>query len=285
MIDFSYRSDKPIDLQFHSHTFYEVYYFHEGSCNYLIGDKVYALAPGDLIILYGMTLHRPKVDNSVPYIRSIIHFEPSFVKPYAELPGALNVLQPFEQLKNHRLRLRGEQKEEAERILAEMREHQKRGDAVGTSRLMLAFVSLLYFIYEQCKQPMKDRSDASPSKESTVQEIVTALEACYKENFHLEHLEDKLHLTKSYLSKIFKEVTGVTIFHYVYRRRINEAKMMFLLHPEMAVTEVSMSLGFKHLAHFSRMFKQQTGMSPEAFKRSGGYRFDYSRPDRAASGK
>ncbi|MFD1956250.1 AraC family transcriptional regulator [Paenibacillus thailandensis] len=281
MIDFIYRSDKPIDLQFHSHVFYEVYYFHEGSCNYLIGDKVYALAPGDLIIMYGMTLHRPKVDTHVPYIRSIVHFEPSFVKPYAELPNAVNILQPFEQLRNHRLRLSGERKEEAERILLAMHGHNKRGDAVGTGRLTLAFVDLLYFIYEQCMQPMMDKAEASAGKESVVQDIVTALEACYKEDLHMEQLEEKLHLTKSYLSKVFKEVTGVTIFQYVYRRRINEAKMLFLLQPELPVTEVSLRLGFKHLAHFSRMFKQQTGMSPEAFKRGGGYRFEASRATKA----
>lgn len=277
MIEFTYRSDNPIALQFHSHTFYEVYYFHEGSCNYLIGDKVYALSPGDLIIMYGMTLHRPKVDNAVPYIRSIVHFEPSFVKPYAEMPGNINFLQPFEQLKNHRLRLRGAQKEEAERILSLMCEHQKRGDEIGSSRMNLAFVDLLCFIYEQCMLPMRNKAEASPGKEHTVQEIMSALEACYTEDLHLEQLAEQLHLTKSYLSKVFKEVTGVTIFHYVYRRRINEAKILFLLQPELPVTEVSMRLGFKHLAHFSRMFKQQTGMPPEAFKRSGSFRFESSK--------
>ncbi|QAY68175.1 AraC family transcriptional regulator [Paenibacillus protaetiae] len=277
MIDFTYRNSRPIEPEFHSHTFYEVYYFHEGICNYLIGDKVYALAPGDLIVMYGMTLHCSKIDPSVPYVRSIIHFEPSFVKPYTELPNALNILLPFEQLRNYRIRLQGEQKERMEAMLEAMNGHKQRGGQISDNRLTLAFVDMLYFIYDQCMLPMKDKADAVSSKERAVQDIVTALESCYTDDLHLEQLEDKLHLTKSYLSKIFKEVTGVTIFQYVYRRRINEAKILFLLQPDLSVTEAGIRLGFKHLAHFSRMFKQQTGMSPEEFKKTGGYQFEASR--------
>ncbi|MUT67593.1 helix-turn-helix domain-containing protein [Paenibacillus sp. NEAU-GSW1] len=270
MLDYSFRSDTPIEPIFHSHTRYEVYYFHEGKCNYLIGDSIYHMAPGDLIIMYGMTLHCPKADPSVSYIRSIVHFDPGLVKPYAELPRAVDLLEPFQQLKNYRLRLCGEDKAEAERILELMHKHQLRRDSIGENRLQLAFVDLLYLIYGLCAQPLKERREFSSDKEAAVQRIITWLESCYKEDLHMEQLEAELHMSKSYLSKLFKEVTGVTIFNYMYRRRINEAKMMFMLEPELSVTEAGFRLGFKHLAHFSRLFKQYAGMTPEQFKRQNG---------------
>lgn len=267
MLDYCYRSDTPIEPIFHSHTRYEVYYFHEGKCNYLIGDSIYHMAPGDLIIMYGMTLHCPKADPSVPYIRSIVHFDPGLVKPYAELSRAVDPLEPFQQLKNYRLRLGGEDKAEVERILQLMHKHQLRCDPIGENRLQLAFVDLLYFICGLCAQPLKERREFSSDKEASVQQIITWLEGSYKEDLHMEQLEAQLHMSKSYLSKLFKEVTGVTIFNYMYRRRINEAKMMFMLEPDLSVTEASFRLGFKHLAHFSRLFKQYAGMTPEQFKR------------------
>ena len=52
----------------------------EGKCTYLIGDRIYILSPGDLIIMHGMTLHRPKVDNNYVYDRTTIHFDPSYVQ-------------------------------------------------------------------------------------------------------------------------------------------------------------------------------------------------------------
>ncbi|WP_235533122.1 AraC family transcriptional regulator [Paenibacillus sp. Leaf72] len=267
MLDFGYRIQTPLEAIFHSHTNYEVYYFHEGKCNYLIGDQIYHMQPGDMMILFGMTLHCAKIDPSVPYVRTIVHFEPSLLRPLLELPQALNVMEPFEELRNHRLRLRGEHKEEAERLLAQMHVHQQRGDAIGSNRLLLAFVDLLYFIFGLCEQPLRDRQEFSSDKEQTVQRIISLLEHSYTDDLHMEQLEERLHLSKSYIARLFKDVTGVTVFHYVYRRRINEAKIMFLMEPSVTVTEACYRLGFKHLAHFSRMFKQFVGVSPEQFKR------------------
>ncbi|TVY04647.1 helix-turn-helix domain-containing protein [Cohnella terricola] len=253
---------------FHSHTFYEIYYFHEGKCNYLIGDQIYTLSPGDLILMYGMTLHCPKIDPSVPYIRTIVHFDPAILRPFLEMPQAIPFMQPFDQFKNYRLSLRSADKEEAERILGVMREHQLRGDPVGEGRLRLAFVDLLHFIYERCLQPLRRQKEFPSDKERTVQDVIAWLEGRYaEEELSMEQIQSELHLSKSYLAKIFKEVTGATIFEYVFRKRINEAKILFLLNPELAVTEVSFRLGFKHLAHFSRLFKQQVGVSPEKYKK------------------
>jgi len=268
MLEFNYRTTGTFEPVFHSHSFYEVYYFHEGKCNYLIGDRIYNLAPGDLILMYGMTLHCPKIDPSVPYIRSIVHFEPSILRFYTELPQAAPILQPFEQFKNYRLSLRGKDKDEAERILERMHEHQSRGDQVGAGRLLLAFADLLHFVYDRCSSTLRGQREFPSDKEKTVQDVVALLERTYADDeMNMESLQRELHLSKSYLAKIFKEVTGATIFEYVYRKRINEAKILFLLQPDLTVTEAGFRLGFKHLAHFSRLFKQQVGVTPERYKR------------------
>jgi AraC-like DNA-binding protein len=185
-----------------------------------------------------------------------------------ELPQAVPILQPFEQFKNYRLSLRGEDKEEAERILVTMESHQRRGDQVGAGRLLLAFADLLHFIYDRCLRPLSEQREFPSDKEKSVQDVIDLLEHQYADDeLNMERLQKELHLSKSYLAKIFKEVTGVTIFEYVYRKRINEAKIQFLLQPGVAVTEVSFRLGFKHLAHFSRLFKQHVGVTPERYKK------------------
>lgn len=73
-IHMGYRLNHPIHFVFHSHDQYEIYYFHEGKCNYLIGDRIYVLEPGDLILMDGMTLHCPKIEKGAKYVRSFIHF-------------------------------------------------------------------------------------------------------------------------------------------------------------------------------------------------------------------
>lgn len=267
MIDFNFRNTLPIEPEFHSHSFHEVYYFHGGKCSYLIGDKIYVLAPGDLILMHGMTLHCVKIDPSQQYVRSIIHFEPAGVAPFLTMANSVNILQPFQELRNHRLSLRGEVKLEVERLLGLMEHHRLKGNQIGYNRMQLAFVDLLYLIYDQCLQPMQHKEDFNSKKESTVQDIISYLEVHYTDDLHLDHLEEALHVSKYYLSKLFKEVTGVTIFEYVYRRRINQARIEFLLKPNQSVTDVGFEVGFKHLAHFSRLFKQHVGMTPESYRK------------------
>jgi len=264
--DFGFRMNQPIAPIFHSHSRYELYYFHEGVCTYLIGDRIYSLTPGDLILMNGMTLHCPKIDPKVPYVRSVIHFEPSSLQPYSALPHAVPFLQPFQQFGNYRLTLKGRDRDEAEQLLEKMHMHSERGSEASRMRMHLTFIDLLHFVYERCLQPMHEMRDLPTGKERAVQRIVSYLEQNYAEDLHMDKLQADLHISKYYMSRLFKEVTGVTIFDFVYRRRINEAKILFLLNPDLTVTEVSLQTGFHHLAHFSRVFKAQVGMTPEKYR-------------------
>jgi AraC-like DNA-binding protein len=268
LLELLYRNDSPIEPVFHSHPWHEVYYFHEGACNYLIGDQIYALSPGDLILMNGMTLHCPKVDPRVPYIRTVIHFEPSVSKPFLEMPHSVPFLRPFDTWTNFRLALQREEREEVERLLADMQRHQISGGEVARNRMLLVFLDLLHVIYDLCRQPSRGRTDLPSEKERTVQRIVSYIEERYSEDLHMEQLQADLHVSKYHLSRLFKEVTGVTIFDFVFQRRINQAKILFLFDPAMSVTEACFQTGFKHLAHFSRLFKQQVGVTPEKYRKS-----------------
>jgi YesN/AraC family two-component response regulator len=101
-----------------------------------------------------------------------------------------------------------------------------------------------------------------------VQSIITFIEANYQRDIHLDEMERGLYLSKYYLVKIFKEVTGLTIFTYLYQRRINQAKVLILLEQELSLTDICYLVGFKHPAHFSRIFKQLIGHTPEKYRRS-----------------
>lgn len=254
------------NIHFHSHTHFELYYFHGGKGNYLIGDKIFVLAPGDLILMHGMTLHCPNVDRSVPYRRTIVHFDPAFVKPFTESPFAANMLQPFYELKNYRMHLEGEQRAEVEAILAKMCKISLETSGLSRDRLIVAFLDLLLIVNECCQA--SDSTSSFPSdKERHAQNIIDYVEEHYHEDLHLEQLEETLHLNKYYLSKLFKEVTGATIFDYIYHRRINQSKIHFVLDRDMTVTDVCYKVGFKHPSHFTRMFKSRVGCTPEQFRK------------------
>ncbi|MEF3307158.1 helix-turn-helix transcriptional regulator [Paenibacillus sp. GYB003] len=266
----AHYSENGTSMKFHSHTHFELYYFHGGKANYLIGDKIFVLSPGDLILMHGMTLHCPNVDTSVPYRRTIVHFDPAFIKPFTEAPFAINVLQPFYEMKNVRLHLEGTARIEVEAMLEKMCRLSFEDGALSRDRLIVAFLDLMLLVYERCQS-----SDAPPvfpsDKERHAQNIIDFVEEHYHEDLHLEQLEERLHLNKYYLSKLFKEVTGATIFDYVYHRRINQSKIHFVLDRDMSVTDVCYKVGFKHPSHFTRMFKSRVGCTPEQFRKQAAF--------------
>jgi len=263
----SYRQENKVAFGFHSHTHYEIFYFHEGKCNYLIGDKIYVLQPGDLIIMNGMTLHRPFVTVD-PYIRSVVHFQPGFAQKLFQFSShKLNMLQPFHDLRNHRVHLTEEQRAAFEATLEKMY-HSGRGDeASDTVQYQLSFMELIFQTYRLFEQEMRQRTVFHSLKEEHTQRIIQYIEEHLLDEIHLHHLEEELHLNRYYLAKTFKEVTGTTIFQYLSERRINEAKMLILLQPELSITEVSYRAGFKHLSHFSRIFKKTVGVTAEQYRK------------------
>ncbi|THF73461.1 AraC family transcriptional regulator [Cohnella fermenti] len=272
-IECSYRNDSPIHgAPFHSHAHYEVYYFQEGECTYLIGDKLMVLQPGDLILMHGMTLHCANPSPDKPYVRSILHFNPAYVHKLLRSEPAAGLLGPFEELRNARLSLDPEQRAEVERLYAQMAklaEKRKReggaGSAAALDKLDVLFLELLLLIRGWFESPAGE-GEQRPQQEEHVQGVLSYLEEHYAEELTLDAIADALHLTKPYLSNLFKRVTGTTVFKYLYNRRINQAKILFRFEPHRSVSSVSKAVGFSHLAHFSRLFKTTVGMSPQQYR-------------------
>lgn len=61
---------KPI--YFHSHDFYEIYFFLDGNVKYYIENESYELAKGDVLVIPPWKLHRPVFGENVPYERYVL---------------------------------------------------------------------------------------------------------------------------------------------------------------------------------------------------------------------
>ena len=264
---FKYFCTEPTGMRaFHSHERYEIFYFHGGKAEYLIGDKHFVLKPGDLIIMNGMTLHCPLVNPGDEYARTTLHFDAGHIASLLAPFPSVDVLKPFREYANLRLETSGDERKEVETLLARMAEFYRRRDPVSVNRFLLSMLDLLLLVL-RLYENHAEKTGLTSEKERHVRRMIAYVESHYHEDFHLEQLENNLHLSKYYLSKIFKEVTGITLFKYLYRHRINQAKLLFLLDGKKSVTEVSFQVGFKHPAHFSRLFKAQVGCTPEEYRK------------------
>jgi AraC-like DNA-binding protein len=77
----------------------------------------------------------------------------------------------------------------------------------------------------------------------------------------IKALSRKVAINECYLKKGFKELFGTTIFDFYQTQRMEHAK--YLLYDKgLSVTDVSSSLGYSSISHFSTAFKKHTGIKP-----------------------
>jgi AraC family transcriptional activator of pobA len=79
-------------------------------------------------------------------------------------------------------------------------------------------------------------------------------------------LASQLNLSARYLSDMLKQETGKTAMELIHIYLVNEAKNR-LKSDDQRVSEIAYELGFENLPYFSRLFKRETGLSPNQFKK------------------
>lgn len=71
----------------------------------------------------------------------------------------------------------------------------------------------------------------------------------------------------SSLSKMFSQVEGVTIEHYMIGQKVERIKEL-LVYEEMNVSEIAALLNYSSVAHLSAQFRKFTGSTPSEFKKT-----------------
>ena len=97
--------------------------------------------------------------------------------------------------------------------------------------------------------------------------VATALEyihAHYAQDISINNLANGANISRSYLTRQFHEVTGVTPLYYLKKYRF--ARAMEYLQSGASVTEIANDVGFQSLSHFSREFKKELGVSPTEYR-------------------
>lgn len=91
------------------------------------------------------------------------------------------------------------------------------------------------------------------------------IENNFQENINLDKISNYVSLSKNYFCNIFKKETGVTIWDYLIRIRMEEAKRM-LLETAQKTYEISERVGYDDPSYFGRLFKKYTGFTPSDYR-------------------
>lgn len=123
-------------------------------------------------------------------------------------------------------------------------------DAASPEYPLAALLFLL--LQELCGTPISGNGHISKVK--------SYIGANYMQPLRVDELAKQLNLDRRYLSRLFKQKTGVTVQEYIIRVRLEKGAQY--LRQGYSVSDAAMLCGYEDCSNFSRMFKKHYGKSP-----------------------
>lgn len=251
-------------VESHQHDFYEILFFLSGQISYQIQDQTYELEPGDILLINPRDSHCLIAKGNMPYERYVMWVQPSFLMQ-VDFFGA-NLSTCFvDALHNQTHLLRPDVSELIQlKSICEKLLHNHNDAEFGSSTLsyayFLEFLVHLNRVYFSNK-PTSIEHDFTNNKKTN--EIIGYINMHLTEDLSLERIADTFFLSKSYMSHIFKQNTGLSIYQFIIKKRLMLARN--LLYNGASVLDACVGCGFYDYSNFLKAFKREFGCSPKQF--------------------
>lgn len=137
-------------------------------------------------------------------------------------------------------------------------------EQVLTCRTFSEYCALLQIFLSECCQAVFRTLQYNGN-------VVLEAKNYIEKNFHrpiaLSEIAAALNVNPSYLSRAFKNKTGMNLVDTINRKRVNRAREL-LAARQMKVYEVAAAVGIEDTTYFSHLFRKYTGVSPRDYQES-----------------
>lgn len=99
----------------------------------------------------------------------------------------------------------------------------------------------------------------------TIHRVMEYIKSNFSRKLTLEQIASSVHLSPSHISGLFRKETGQTVSAYINFVRIEKSRQL-LEATGLPIAEISSLCGFEEQSYFSRVFRQQTGLSPKKYR-------------------
>jgi len=112
---------------------------------------------------------------------------------------------------------------------------------------------------------MDKQKNPDDAYKKVINNVIQIIEEEYFNNPGLEYIAEKVYLSPTYLSYLFKRETGQSFLKYITQYRLNKA-MELLLGTNMKIVEICSKVGYSKLSYFCMIFKNNFGMTPSKYR-------------------
>lgn len=258
-------SAKP-QMALHTHDYYEFYFFLEGDVSIQIGQKIFPLTAGDIIIIPPRLSHMAVIHSmTLPYRRFVFWISREFCSHLLGQSPDYGYLMQLVQIKkdyiihNDRVSFNSIQSKII-RLLSEMQGSRFCKEPQITLYVSDLILHMNRLIYE------RNHPDKAVESESLYQKICNYIETHIDEDLSLEKLSLEFFVSKYHIAHIFKDNLGLSIHQYITKKRLALSRQAIL--SGMTITDAYQLYGFGDYSSFFRAFKKEYGISPREMSQS-----------------
>ena len=244
-------------------TFYEIYWVTEGNGKHFIDFVEYDSRPNSLH-LSGPGQVR-YWDINTPIRGYAILFEPTLFMVHGE-KGLLNQLSFFQPISSLSTIYPTASDATWFQNTFEQIEKEFIQQNFARSLNIVSWLQLLLVQIQRIILSTQDSSETVFAENHLINRYLRLVEKHAASQHKVEWYASELGVTITYLSKIVKEMMGVTAGAILRKRIVLEAKRL-LVHTELTVAEVATELNFEDASYFGRFFKRETKQTPRTFSK------------------
>lgn len=253
----------------HWHEVLEINLIKAGTGYYIINGQRFDFGKGDILLINSNDLHcayeledlvMMVVSFDASWFLNIIRHDAEILSPFTEMgihfSNLLDAANPhMEELRQILLALQDEHERE-----------QRSYSSVVYSHLLQFLARVNRHFRLDVLEAAKVKSRASVQQLEKIREVVHLMESDLSYNWKLSELAERVYLSPSRFSDLFKQTVGISPMDYLIGVRIDKA-VSLLETTDMKVTAIAMECGFRSLSNFNRLFQQRMGMTPRTAKK------------------
>lgn len=241
----------PSEFELHMHNEYELYFFLEGNVDYILGDSLYHLQKGDILLIRPAVFHYPKILPDMPYHRIYVNFSEEHVDP--ALCSDLAEFQPF-----YRIPDGGMIRKLYESVAYTMERYR----AEDEYPCLLRYLNLILTELKYINRP--DGFESAPLH-PLLSDILEYIDKNLSAELSLNAIAKEFYVSPSWITHTFHKYMSIGTMQYVTKKRILTSQQ--LIQKGVPPTEAAECCGFRNYSTFYLQYKKLLGGNPAKDKK------------------
>lgn len=232
---------------------YVMSYHKKGNAKLRIGEEIYSIVPGTVILIPPNCPHDHYKENADESVFLWSHFN-------FEIAGVIDVLKLFQIPITFKLK----DSEEFEKVFLQYKELKEETGFLPRTILRKAkALELIYLVLESAIRI--ERESNMNIRSRSFLEILSKIIQHPEQDFSLTQFAKEMNMHPTYISNRFKELYGRSPIQVQREMKIFKAKTL-LKTSDVSVTQIANTLGFNGIPNFTRLFKSYVGISPTQYR-------------------